>query len=131
MKSITKLIQITLLSVFFYSTGNARPPVIENRIWVLEKFRDTQTKKEVYADEYHYLEFRNGQVGFSIDCNNCSSSYEIISKDSINFLGNNLCTRKGCIEKDAIQVSYSGPYKIWFEGGYLIIRTIAWDHIYK
>ncbi|MDP2888507.1 MAG: hypothetical protein Q8P34_06000 [Bacteroidota bacterium] len=131
MKTITKLIQITLLSVFFYSIGYARPPAIENRRWILEKFRDPQTKKEVYADEYHYLEFRNGHVSFSIDCNNCSKSYEFISRDSINFSGNELCTRKGCMEKDVIRVSYSGTYKIWIEGGYLIIRTKSWDHIYK
>lgn len=108
MKTITKFIQITLLSVFFYSTGYARSPVIENRRWVLEKFRDLKIKKEVYVDEYHYLEFRNGYVSFSIDCNNCSSSYEFISKDSINIYGPPGCTRKGCMEKDAIRVSYSG-----------------------
>lgn len=124
-------ILFTCMSLFFSISGYAHPPVIENRRWVLEKFRDPQSKKEMYADDYHYLEFRNGHVSFSIDCNNCSKSYEFISRDSINFFGNELCTRKGCMEEDVIRVSYSGTYKIWMEGSYLIIRTKAWDHFYK
>lgn len=131
MKIISKLLHTILMLVFLYSTGFASPPVIENRRWVLEKFRDSQTRKVLYPEEYHYLEFGNGQVGFSVDCNSCSRSYEFISKDSINIYGNELCTRKGCMEKDAIEVIYSGKYRIWIEGGHLIIRTKAWDHIYK
>ncbi|MDP3913871.1 MAG: hypothetical protein Q8R96_09055 [Bacteroidota bacterium] len=131
MKTITKLIQITLLSMFFYSAGYARPPVIENRRWVLEKFRDPQTRKVLYPEEYHFLEFRNGQIEYTIDCNNCSRTYEFISKDSIDIYGPQVCTYKNCIEKDAMNITYSGTYKIWIEGSYLIIRTKAWDHIYK
>jgi len=131
MKTISKLLQIFFLSMFFYSTADARPPIIENRRWVLEKFRDPQTRKVLYPEGYHFLEFSNGQIEFAIDCNNCSRSYEFVSKDSINIFGPQVCTRKNCIEKDAIEVTYSGKYKIWIERGYLIIRTKAWDHIYK
>ncbi len=131
MKTISKLSQTILLLIFLYAAGFASPPVIENRRWVLEKFRDPQTRKVLYPEGYHYLEFNNGQVSFSIDCNSCSKTYEFISKDSINIEGPLNCTYKNCIEKDAINLSYSGKYKIWVEGGFLIIRTRAWDHIYK
>ena len=84
-----------------------------------------------YVEEYHYLEFRDGRVRFAIDCNACSAPYEFVSKDSIRIDGPAMCTKKGCLDRDAIRVVYNGKYKIWQEGVYLVIRTEEGDHFYK
>jgi len=104
---------------------------LEGRTWVLEKFRDPRTREVLFPNEYHYLLFERGEVKFSIDCNRCSIPYKLISNDSINIYGSTGCTRKNCLKEDAIEVAYSGKYKIWKENGFLIIRTKGWDHIYK
>lgn len=131
MKAIFIYLQITLVAIFFLSSKSLQKPKIENQTWVLFKIREPQTRKEIYVDEYHYLNFGNGHVSFRVDCNSCSDSVEFISKDSIYFYGNQMCTRKGCLEKDKINTSYSGKYRIWIEGSTLVIRTSEGDHIYK
>lgn len=131
MKHNSKYFLIIPILIFFSITGYTIHPVIENRVWVLEKFRDPQTGKEISVNEYHFLNFGKGIVSFNEDCNTCSDSCRFISKDSIYFYGEPICTRKGCLKDDLIKIYYSGTYKIWKEDHYLIIRTPEGDHIYR
>ena len=131
MRPLTLYIQTILICVSFFSIVNANPLVISNKEWVLFKIIDLQARKEIFVDEYHFLKFGNGRVSFKIDCNICSDSCEFISRDSIYFRGYPMCTRKGCFDTDKIKIAYSGKYKIWKEGSYLIIRTNEGDHVYK
>ncbi|WP_235934169.1 hypothetical protein [Sunxiuqinia indica] len=85
----------------------------------------------IFVDEYHYLEFREGRVRYSIDCNKCSSPYEFVTKDTILIEGPPMCTRKGCLEKDDFQITFDGQYKIWQQGLYLVIQNDNEIYYYK
>ena len=127
-------VQFFFVPLFFMMiAGNvfSQQHMIENRKWELEKFRDSKSGRMTFVDEYHYLEFRDERVFYSIDCNRCSSPYQFVSKDTIQVEGPPMCTRKGCLEKDAFSVTYDGKYKIWRQGIYLYIRTKNGDLVYR
>lgn len=121
---------INLVSIFFCLLEHLDQADIENRRWVLEKIIDLQSGTVVCVEEYHYLEFRNDRIIFSEDCNVCSAPYQFISKNEVS-IDISMCTRKNCINKDAIRVSYIGKYSVWIERDSLIMQSGNWDYVYK
>ncbi len=122
-----------LALICFFSCQDDHVPLeeIENRIWVLEQIKENETGKIQMIAEYHFLELRDEQIQFSIDCNRCSRSYHFVGGDSISIDGLLNCTRKNCIEKDSVQINYYGKYKMWIEGSKLMMRNTNKEYVYK
>lgn len=130
MKLVIQIFLVVTMLVLFEQSFSQNP-FIENKRWVLYKIDKLPAKTTQYVEEYHYLEFRDGRVSFAIDCNSCSAPYEFLSKDTVHIKGPVMCTRRGCLDTDAIRITYNGQYKIQQKGMYLIIRTEYGDHFYK
>lgn len=101
MKTIFKFSVI----IFLFSSFTT-PSFLLNREWVLFKIRKERPHQLILVDEHHYLKFDKEKVYFNIDCNACSDSFKIVAEDRIYFSRSALCTRKGCLERDKIKISY-------------------------